>query len=105
MYRSRDSLTNGIKRATEVMIGGRSALVCGYGDVGKGFAFALRGVRACVLVTEIEPFRALEACMDGLQLVTTDDVVSDMRWALTAGKCKGVGDATTIGVLPRGNWP
>merc|ERR1712037_925379 len=60
----------GIMRATDVMIGGKRALVCGYGDVGKGCAFALRGAGARVLVTEIDPICALQACMEGFQVVT-----------------------------------
>merc|ERR550514_2305040 len=65
-------------RATDVMIGGKRALVCGYGDVGKGCAFALRGSGARVLITEIDPINALQACMEGFQVVTIDDVVSEI---------------------------
>merc|ERR1711904_84472 len=63
-------------RATDVMIGGKRALVAGYGDVGKGCAFALRGSGARVLITEIDPICALQACMEGFQVVTMDDAVS-----------------------------
>merc|ERR1719414_2124736 len=65
-------------RATDVMIGGKRALVCGYGDVGKGCAFALRGAGARVLVTEIDPICALQACMEGFQVVTIESVVSEI---------------------------
>merc|ERR1719379_842717 len=58
------------------MIGGKRALVCGYGDVGKGCAFALRGAGARVMVTEIDPICALQACMEGYQVVTMEDMVS-----------------------------
>merc|ERR1719215_2394662 len=60
------------------MIGGKRALVCGYGDVGKGCAFALRGAGARVLVTEIDPICALQACMEGFQVVTMEAVVGDI---------------------------
>merc|ERR1711963_85243 len=63
-------------RATDVMIGGKRALVCGYGDVGKGCAFAMRGAR--VLITEIDPICALQACMEGFQVVTLESVVGDI---------------------------
>merc|ERR1712046_327357 len=78
VYGCRHSLTDGIMRATDVMIGGKRALVCGYGDVGKGCAFALRGSGARVLVTECDPICALQACMEGFQVVTLDEVVGDV---------------------------
>merc|ERR1712115_243032 len=68
----------GIMRATDVMIGGKRALVCGYGDVGKGCAFAMRGAGARVLVTEIDPICALQACMEGFQVVTLESVVGEI---------------------------
>jgi adenosylhomocysteinase len=77
VYGCRHSLTDGIMRATDVMIGGKRALICGYGDVGKGCAFALRGAGARVLVTECDPICALQACMEGFQVVTMDDVVGE----------------------------
>merc|ERR1712137_1414901 len=78
VYGCRHSLPDGIMRATDVMIGGKRALVCGYGDVGKGCAFAMRGAGARVLVTEIDPICALQACMEGFQVVTMEDVVSEI---------------------------
>jgi len=78
VYGCRHSLPDGIMRATDVMIGGKRALVCGYGDVGKGCAFALRGAGARVLVTEIDPICALQACMEGFQVVTMDSIVSEI---------------------------
>jgi len=78
VYGCRHSLPDGIMRATDVMIGGKRALVCGYGDVGKGCAFALRGAGARVLVTEIDPICALQACMEGFQVVTMESVVSEI---------------------------
>merc|ERR1711991_1173054 len=77
VYGCRHSLTDGIMRATDVMLGGKRALICGYGDVGKGCAFALRGAGARVLVTECDPICALQACMEGFQVVTMEDVVGE----------------------------
>ena len=73
LYGCRESLIDGIKRATDVMISGKKAVVCGYGDVGKGCAQAFRGAGATVFVTEIDPICALQACMEGFQVVTMDD--------------------------------
>merc|ERR1712226_1559880 len=78
VYGCRHSLPDGIMRATDVMIGGKRALVCGYGDVGKGCAFALRGAGARVLVTECDPICALQACMEEFQVVTMEDVVGEI---------------------------
>ncbi|MDT0494343.1 adenosylhomocysteinase [Streptomyces griseus] len=74
-YGCRHSLIDGINRATDVLIGGKTAVVCGYGDVGKGSAESLRGQGARVIVTEIDPICALQAAMDGYQVATLDDVV------------------------------
>jgi adenosylhomocysteinase len=73
LYGCRESLIDGIKRATDVMISGKKAVVCGYGDVGKGCAQAFRGSGATVFVTEVDPICALQACMEGFQVVTVDD--------------------------------
>jgi adenosylhomocysteinase len=78
VYGCRHSLPDGIMRATDVMIGGKRALVCGYGDVGKGCAFALRGAGARVMITEIDPICALQACMEGFQVVKMESVVSEI---------------------------
>jgi adenosylhomocysteinase len=72
LYGCRESLVDGIKRATDVMIAGKVALVCGYGDVGKGSAQALRALSAQVWVTEIDPINALQAAMEGYRVVTMD---------------------------------
>jgi adenosylhomocysteinase len=74
-YGCRHSLIDGINRATDVLIGGKLAVVCGYGDVGKGCAESLRGQRARVVITEIDPICALQAAMDGYEVVTLEDVV------------------------------
>merc|ERR1712185_232122 len=78
VYGCRHSLPDGIMRATDVMIGGKRALVAGFGDVGKGSAFALRGAGARVLITECDPICALQACMEGFQVVTMEDVVGEI---------------------------
>src|SRR6185295_15724615 len=74
-YGIRHSLVDGLNRATDVMLGGKVAVVCGYGDVGKGAAESLRGQGARVVVTEIDPICALQAAMDGMQVVLLDDVI------------------------------
>merc|ERR1712051_549997 len=78
VYGCRHSLPDGVMRATDVMIGGKRALVCGYGDVGKGCAFAMRGAGARVLVTEIDPICALQACMEGFEVVTMESCVGEI---------------------------
>jgi adenosylhomocysteinase len=76
LYGCRESLVDGIKRATDVMVAGKVAVVCGYGDVGKGSAQALRALSAQVWVTEVDPICALQAAMEGYRVVTMDDVAS-----------------------------
>jgi adenosylhomocysteinase len=86
-YGIRHSLPDGLNRATDVMLGGKLAVVCGYGDVGKGTAEALRGQGARVVVTEIDPICALQAAMDGYQVATLEDVVvsADLFITTTGG--------------------
>jgi adenosylhomocysteinase len=84
LYGCRHSLIDGINRATDVMIGGKVAVICGYGDVGKGCAESLRGQGARVVVTEIDPICALQAAMEGYQVVTLDDVVETADIFITA---------------------
>jgi adenosylhomocysteinase len=86
-YGCRHSLIDGINRATDVLIGGKVAVVCGYGDVGKGCAEALRGQGARVIVTEIDPICALQAAMDGYQVSTLDEVVEIADIVITATGC------------------
>merc|ERR1712136_254939 len=78
VYGCRHSLNDGIMRATDVMIGGKRALVCGYGDVGKGCAFALRGSGARGFIAECDPICALQACMEGFQVAAIESVVSEI---------------------------
>jgi adenosylhomocysteinase len=77
VYGCRHSLPDSIMRATDVMIGGKRSVICGYGDVGKGCAFALRGSGARVIVTECDPICALQACMEGFQVATLEEVVGE----------------------------
>ncbi|HEX5540740.1 MAG TPA: adenosylhomocysteinase, partial [Micromonospora sp.] len=86
-YGCRHSLIDGINRATDVLIGGKVAVVCGYGDVGKGCAESLRGQGARVIVTEVDPICALQAAMDGYQVATLDDVVEYADIFITATGC------------------
>jgi adenosylhomocysteinase len=83
-YGCRHSLIDGIKRGTDVLIGGKVSVVCGYGDVGKGCAESLRGQGSRVIVTEIDPICALQAAMDGYQVATLDDVVETADIFVTA---------------------
>ncbi|OKI87645.1 adenosylhomocysteinase [Micromonospora sp. CB01531] len=89
-YGCRHSLIDGINRATDVLIGGKMAVVLGYGDVGKGCAESLRGQGARVVVTEVDPICALQAAMDGYQVATLDDVVEQADIFITATGCFSV---------------
>ena len=89
-YGCRHSLIDGINRATDVLIGGKVAVVCGYGDVGKGCAESLRGQGARVIVTEVDPICALQAAMDGYQVATLDQVVDTADLVITATGCLNV---------------
>ena len=84
LYGCRESLVDGIKRATDVMIAGKIAIVCGYGDVGKGCAQSLRGLGATVWITEIDPICALQAAMEGYRVVKFDDVCDKADIVVTA---------------------
>jgi adenosylhomocysteinase len=89
-YGCRHSLIDGINRATDVLIGGKVAVVCGYGDVGKGCAESLRGQGARVIITEIDPICALQAAMDGYQVATLEDVIATADIFVTATGCLNV---------------
>jgi adenosylhomocysteinase len=90
IYGCRHSLPDGIMRATDVMIGGKLVVVCGFGEVGKGCAQALRGQGARVVISEIDPICALQACMEGYQVVQLEDVVSEADIFVTATGNKDV---------------
>ncbi len=97
-YGCRHSLIDGINRATDVLIGGKVAVVCGYGDVGKGCAESLRGQGARVVVTEIDPICALQAAMDGFQVTTLEDVLPIADIIITA---TGNKDVVTVDQMRR----
>jgi len=87
-YGCRESLADGLKRATDVMIAGKVACVCGYGDVGKGSAFSLRGFGARVIVTEIDPINALQAAMEGFEVKPIEDTLGHADiYVTTTGNC------------------
>ncbi len=90
LYGCRESLVDGIKRATDIMIAGKTAIICGYGDVGKGCAQALKGLGARVLITEIDPITALQAAMEGFQVVTMDQAAPVGDLFVTATGCRDV---------------
>jgi adenosylhomocysteinase len=97
-YGCRHSLVDGINRATDVLIGGKVAVVCGYGDVGKGCAESLRGQGARVIVTEVDPICALQAAMDGYQVTTLEDVLDIADIVITA---TGNKDVVTVDQMSR----
>jgi len=89
LYGCRESLADGIKRATDVMVAGKVVCVCGYGDVGKGCAQSMRGFGARVLVTEIDPICALQASMEGFEVTTVEDALAEANIFVTAtGNCR-----------------
>lgn len=90
LYGCRESLVDAIKRATDVMIAGKIAVVCGYGDVGKGCAQALRGLGARVWITEIDPICALQAMMEGYNVLTMDDAANKADIFVTATGCRDI---------------
>ena len=88
LYGCRESLADGIKRATDVMVAGKVACVCGYGDVGKGSSHSLRGFGARVIVTEIDPINALQAAMEGFEVKTVEDTLGEADiYVTTTGNC------------------
>jgi adenosylhomocysteinase len=93
LYGCRESLADGLKRALGVMIAGKTACVCGYGDVGKGSAHSLRGFGARVIVTEIDPINALQAAMEGFQVTTIEDTLGEADIYVT---CTGNRDVITL---------
>ena len=93
LYGCRESLADGIKRATDVMVAGKVAVICGYGDVGKGCAHSLRGMGARVVVTEIDPINALQAAMEGFEVTTVEDTLGRGDIYVT---CTGNTDIITL---------
>jgi len=90
VYGCRHSLPDGIMRATDVMLAGKTVLICGYGDVGKGSAQAMKAAGARTLVAEVDPICALQACMEGFQVVTLNDVVGEIDIVITTTGNKGI---------------
>lgn len=90
LYGCRESLIDGIKRATDVMIAAKVAVVAGFGDVGKGCACSLRGMGARVIVTEIDPINALQAAMEGYEVLTMDEAASIGNIFVTATGCNDI---------------
>merc|ERR1712038_723895 len=90
LYGCRESLVDGIKRATDVMLAGKVAVVAGYGDVGKGSAHALRAFGARVIITEVDPINALQAACEGFEVTTMDEAVKEARIFVTATGCSGI---------------
>jgi adenosylhomocysteinase len=84
LYGCRESLADGIKRATDVMLAGKVCVICGYGDVGKGSAASLRNFGARVVVTEVDPICALQACMEGYQVLRVEDIIEQADIVVTA---------------------
>jgi adenosylhomocysteinase len=97
LYGCRHSLIDGLNRATDVMIGGKVAVVCGYGDVGKGCAESLRGQGARVIVTEIDPINALQAAMHGYEVTTLDEVIGKADIIITATGNRDIISAEQLG--------
>jgi len=90
LYGCRESLLDGIKRATDIMIAGKVVVIAGYGDVGKGCAQSMRGMGARVLITEIDPINALQAAMEGFEVTTMDEACKVGQIFVTATGCKGI---------------
>jgi len=90
LYSCRESILDALKRTTDVMFGGKQVLVCGYGEVGKGCAAALKGMGANIMVTEIDPICALQACMDGLRVCKLNEVVRHVDMVITCTGSKNV---------------
>jgi adenosylhomocysteinase len=90
LYGCRESLVDGLKRATDVMLAGKTCVVAGYGDVGKGCAHSLQRMGARVVVTEIDPINALQAAMEGFQVTLMEDIVADGDIFVTTTGCKGI---------------
>merc|ERR1711874_954820 len=90
LYGCRESLVDGIKRATDVMLAGKVAMVAGYGDVGKGSAQSLRGFGCRVIITEIDPINALQAACEGYEVATIENTLAEARIYVTTTGCKGI---------------
>merc|ERR1711868_50935 len=102
LYGCRESLVDGIKRATDVMLAGKVALVAGYGDVGKGSAQSLRGFGCRVIITEVDPINALQAAMEGFEVTTMDDAAPKCKIFVTTTGCADILTGKNIILLAEG---
>ncbi|KAK3608138.1 hypothetical protein CHS0354_004794 [Potamilus streckersoni] len=102
LYSCRESILDALKRTTDVMFGGKQVLVCGYGEVGKGCCAALKGMGAIIMVTEIDPICALQACMDGFRVVRLEEVVRNVDILITCTGNKNVVTRTHLDRLKNG---
>jgi adenosylhomocysteinase len=100
LYGCRESLADGIKRATDIMVAGKVVVVAGYGDVGKGCADAMKGLGARVIVTEIDPINALQAAMEGYEVTTMEDAASEGQIFVTATGCRDIILGKHIELMP-----
>ncbi|CAD5207255.1 unnamed protein product [Bursaphelenchus okinawaensis] len=100
LYGIRESLPDGIKRATDVMLAGKTAVVAGYGDVGKGSAAALKAFGARVIITEVDPINALQAAMEGYPVLRLEDVASQAQLIVTTTGCKSIVRGEHLSELP-----
>jgi adenosylhomocysteinase len=98
LYGCRESLADGIKRATDVMVAGKVAVICGYGDVGKGCAHSLRGMGARCIITEVDPINALQAAMEGFEVTTVEETLGRGDIYVT---CTGNVDIITLEHMKR----
>ncbi len=118
LYGCRESLADGIKRATDIMVAGKVVVVAGYGDVGKGCAHAMKSLGARVLITEIDPINALQAAMEGFEVTTMDDAapratsssrppaIAISSWASTCRPCPTTrSSATSATSTWKSTWP
>jgi adenosylhomocysteinase len=100
LYGCRESLADGIKRATDIMVAGKVVVIAGYGDVGKGCAHAMRSLGARVIITEIDPIIALQAAMEGYEVTTMDDAAPRGQIFVTATGCRDVITGRHMQVMP-----
>ena len=100
LYGCRESLADGIKRATDIMVAGKVVVICGYGDVGKGCAHSMRSYGARVLITEIDPISALQAAMEGFEVTTMDDAAPRGNIFVTATGCRDIILGEHMQVMP-----
>src|SRR5208337_1779965 len=102
LYGCRESLVDGIKRATGVMVAGKVVVICGYGDVGKGCAQSMRSYGARVIITEIDPICALQAAMEGYEVTTMEEAAPQGNLFVTATGCRDIIRGEHMEKMPEG---